>query len=594
LNAETSQENILKFQQSNTNVAFYSIFTRFWQLGAGVLLFLLMHGLGKEIRAPFFVSFFISSIGFVAILCGFFMVPPQGFPWPYALLPTLGTMMLIAGNGLSEQNHIRRFLSSGYLVDIGKRSYSIYLWHWPVIVLMGWTVGIGDADSVLIAIAITLTLSEISYRLIETPLRRSDKLQSFKKRTQIFSMISAAVVSLGISFILVANTDSLSLSEANRNAQVWYPDRGMPTPHPGVINCRLEQLPDTSATPVAVFAPTDCNGAELANVEGLSGRLFVVGDSHAGMLVPALTFFAQETGVEVRVLYGAGCPYIDLAKPSDHITTPRQCTIAKSRIDEYLLQNLRAGDVLLLPSLRLPRFRDQSSHELAQGLEEVMFSADASALRALAMSEARQTLAQFEQTGASVLITAPTPVFRAPAFRCVDWFNKNSELCKNNLSIAKDEISRAHARVVADLASLREQSGNLHIFDMLDHFCDSNACFAVSNEYPLFFDGDHLSAFGNKVIYPPLKLAIIEALGLTGAAYDRVLNDTTQRSAKMRTLLGMQVNEDFLHPDLADWILESSMDLSDGDFLSLSYQRVLGRAPDPEGKSYWIGRLESG
>ena len=131
------------------DVAFYTIPSRFWELAAGALVREVEHK--TEFRLvcaePSALSrWMIMLLQFVAsclLVVALFATPEkQGFPYPFALLPVGGTACFILA-GLAPTSLLNTCFGHRGLVYIGKLSYPVYLWHWPVIVLSDTIFGKG-------------------------------------------------------------------------------------------------------------------------------------------------------------------------------------------------------------------------------------------------------------------------------------------------------------------------------------------------------------------------------------------------------------------------------------------------------------------
>ena len=159
--------------QVAANRAYFSTFSRAWELGIGALLAVaapLISRLPGLIRPP------LAWVGVAGMVAGLFLVDPNdGFQAPAAALPVLATALVIAaGTGVAQQRLLYPLTNraAGYVGDI---SFSLYLWHFPVIIL-GRAV-LGDsvlAGLFLVALAVVLTV--YTYHLVEDPLRRSQWL----------------------------------------------------------------------------------------------------------------------------------------------------------------------------------------------------------------------------------------------------------------------------------------------------------------------------------------------------------------------------------------------------------------------------------
>ncbi|MCV7150746.1 acyltransferase family protein [Mycolicibacterium pyrenivorans] len=151
--------------------AYFNTFARVWELGVGALLATAVGGLGRTPVAwkPLLSWGGVALIGASVLLIG---DDSGGFPAPWALLPVLGSALVIAAgvNGEPAYQPFLRNPVSGYIGDI---SYSLYLVHWPVIVILGSLMDV-SWSYYLAAIGLGFGLAIASYQFVETPLRRAD------------------------------------------------------------------------------------------------------------------------------------------------------------------------------------------------------------------------------------------------------------------------------------------------------------------------------------------------------------------------------------------------------------------------------------
>ncbi|MCK0174821.1 acyltransferase family protein [Mycolicibacterium sp. F2034L] len=153
--------------------AYFDTLARVWELGVGALL---ATAVGLLARIPVAVKPWLSWGGLGLIAASLFLIGENsvGFPAPWALLPVAGAAMVIAA-GVQEEPQHQAFLQNQVSVYIGNISYSLYLVHWPVIVILGSVVRTQDITFDLMVIALTFGLSIASYHFIENPLRRADR-----------------------------------------------------------------------------------------------------------------------------------------------------------------------------------------------------------------------------------------------------------------------------------------------------------------------------------------------------------------------------------------------------------------------------------
>ena len=146
---------------------FYFPFCRFWQMSIGGLLTF------KAIKIENQLAHACSVIGLmVIIIASFFLSESRLYPGWWALFPTLAAAAIIQSGSDSLVN--KHILSNKAMVFVGKISYSLYLWHWPLLVFSRIVYPEGS-DSILantwVIVLISIIMSVMSYFFVENPLR---------------------------------------------------------------------------------------------------------------------------------------------------------------------------------------------------------------------------------------------------------------------------------------------------------------------------------------------------------------------------------------------------------------------------------------
>ena len=461
--------------------AFYLIVSRFWELGAGMLLCLT-----RERWQPWATNRrWLAPAGALLIALGFAIPEGPLFPFPGALPPAAGTASLIMAilGGTAPQA-----LASRPLVTTGLLSYSLYLWHWPVFVLFRWTVGLHTLGLQLLALAIAVMLALLSYILVERPLRSG--FRAWPRARVVTAALACVVAGALAGQGLIAAHDRLSLS-VTRDRFAWYaePDRPLPVEltgcAPTVAEARLAGGRVTAWTP------------RCTRPEGFT--LFVPGDSHGLAYIPNLRRLAAETGAAVRLYFRPGCPYLKLIE--SHASRPR-CADWYAGVERDIAGRSRPGDVVFLPGLRVTRLANQFEND------RDILAPHADAVSPAALAEAKEIAQRLAAKGTRLVLEAPKPVFPSPVFRCADWFNRGNPAC-HGLTISRETMLARRREVMRGMSALAASQKAMILWDPLPVFCPGQTCEALPGGRPLFFDGDHPSGLGNDLAYAEMKRALL-------------------------------------------------------------------------------------
>jgi peptidoglycan/LPS O-acetylase OafA/YrhL len=485
----------------NETFDFYLIFGRFWELAAGILLYQALSFAHRPLGAIDRAGTNAATLGLLVSLAllavGFATARPDTFPFPGALLPVAGTVgALYFLHGRAPHGPAHRLLISPGAVFIGKISYSLYLWHWPVLVLMRWTTGLDEAVWRVVAVVTTFALAWASWHFVEHPVRRSAILRGMRREFVVALGFAAVTLGAGLSFAVHAVQPQLSMSVVAQRADDWYTYGPLPARADG---CRENWRSDNlNGGMLWIYSRKGC-----ALPPGHAGRLFVIGDSHAMAYSMMLRELALATGVEVFAYNNGGCPFIGLL-PSEkqnalHCKPYTDAAIAR------IIDDARPGDVVFMPSLRLPRFSDEFARFDDADTRAAMFGPRAVSSRRSGEEEALPILSALAAKGAHIVLEAPTPVFRTQPFRCADWFDRDNPICRSGDRISRAELEALRAPVLASYARLQRAVPAVSVWDPLPVLCPDSICSAHAGNEPLFFDGDHLSGYANRLLFPDFE-----------------------------------------------------------------------------------------
>jgi peptidoglycan/LPS O-acetylase OafA/YrhL len=155
----------------NGTWAFFSPLTRAGELGVGALIAVATFEL-RRTRSALALVLAVAGLGGI-IGSAVFFTPQTAWPGTAVLVPSLGTALVVLGGCLDDRGPVRRLLGVAPLRWVGSRSFSIYLWHWPILIIAAQY---SQVDSLpfswsLPLVALSLALAEVTYRMVENPIR---------------------------------------------------------------------------------------------------------------------------------------------------------------------------------------------------------------------------------------------------------------------------------------------------------------------------------------------------------------------------------------------------------------------------------------
>jgi len=483
--------------QADPTLAYFLTPSRFWELAAGVLLYQSFALRPLATMAPAGKMFYplLGTSSLICLLGAFVVSPAEGFPMPGALPAVLGTVGVIFS--LHDRPQLKRLhglLGSRPLVSIGRISYSLYLWHWPVFVLFRWTYGLDAFWPRFIAVVLTFGLAVLSCHLIENPFRHGRLVRRMPHR---------AVIALGLFVIGMAwhyndelgHSGHLSLSTVNRNSDLWYPHG--PATVQGYPGCVAgPEHHDVGGGLLQVYRPHGCAVPQPLG----SHSIYVLGDSHAQSYAALFKQYAIRHSVRIYAYNNGGCPFLSMRPETEG--EQAYCGQYLAAALEDLRQRTGEGDILFLPSLRLPRFSDQWTYYGEDEAFAEMSGPQWQAARQRDEAYAAEVLSEFAERGVQIVFPAPTPLFKAPPFRCADPFTENNPICRQGFAISRARFEAFRRPVLDSLARISAQLPHSGIWDPAVTLCSADRCDAWQNGSPLFFDSDHLSGFGNLQLLP--------------------------------------------------------------------------------------------
>jgi peptidoglycan/LPS O-acetylase OafA/YrhL len=449
-------------------LAFYLMPARFWELGAGVLLSLALplwiERLRRLHRALAAFAWGVSLLGI-----GWFLVrlPGTHLHLPPLVLPVAGTLGLIALACARPASPPARALAARLPVLIGLASYSLYLWHWPVLALMQWTCGLDSPVKLGAALLAIAAATAVSYRFVERPVRAAYRRGGVGRRT-----------------VLIAGPVALAAGAA----AAWLLLKAEPRLALGVDFDRRPAL-DGCARPEALRSIAGGEASGWRPCRDGRSTLFVIGDSHAAAYDSMLALYAARTGRRVVIYMAPGCELPPLVLAADRL---RACARFHEAAVGEVARSAGGGDTIFLSSLhmRLPADPPLTADE-----------------RLANRREAALRLRPLAATGARLVLEAPKPVFPSPPFRCVDWFRRSNPVCRGGFAVPRQALLDLRAPALQDLRTLASSLPGATLWDPFPLLCPGDPCTAYRNGRWLFRDQHHLTPYANRLLLPSFTAA---------------------------------------------------------------------------------------
>jgi peptidoglycan/LPS O-acetylase OafA/YrhL len=323
--AVTALSFVFSIYQTETSPiwAFYSLPTRAWELGLGALLVLL---------PPIKTKKLVGLLGFIFVIASAFIFnETTAFPGLNAVLPVLGTVMLIATIN-SWPPFLNDVANSRLFQWLGEISYPLYLWHWPLLVLPSTYFARPLAVyERIIAIFATIVLADLTHRFIEEPFRKKKILPTLVfKQSAVITLVSVLIGTI----IIFTSSDRINVSGIN-----------------GAVS-----LAQIKARPLvyedgchANYAETKSDACEYAKLDSQK-TMVLYGDSHAAQWFPALAEIASRSGYKLVSLTKSACPSVDVVRSDQGAFKMSRCK--KWREDSIQRIMKMKPDVLVMSSFQ--------------------------------------------------------------------------------------------------------------------------------------------------------------------------------------------------------------------------------------------------
>lgn len=495
--------------------AFFSLPSRAWELAAGGLVALTASRWRRLTdRAALIAGW--GGLILVVVTC-FELGEKTPYPGTAALLPVLGTALVIGVGCAAPDKGVGRVLSLPAMRMVGRVSYSWYLWHWPVLLLapplVGHQLGLGAR---LVAAAVSLVLAVLTLGLIENPLRFA---ATIKKSTARSLALGAAATAIALcAAMLLLAVRPVPVGHGTAAAQVTVNPPG-PSASASVapdavaqMSAQIQAAVTASAavgaipsnlTPTIADAPGDkptvfLNGCvrswrEVGQAECASGdtasptTVALVGDSHAAMWSPAFEPLAEQRHWRLETLGKVTCPLMDLPITSPYLGR------------EYTECEQWRSDILSRLQIERPQLIVVSMSR-RYGADFGFTSYDPAWIDGI-----NRLVARLRSTGAAVVVLGPIPDPRTTVPTCLSAHLDDAQACSPTRPDAVNDVG-----IAAEAAATTAAGGQYR--DITTLFCTADSCPVIVGNNLVYRDDNHVTIEYAQTLEPVLGAIADQAL----------------------------------------------------------------------------------
>jgi peptidoglycan/LPS O-acetylase OafA/YrhL len=448
--------------------------------------------LGTRVIAPvlsFVQAQWVSGVGL--LLIGLSAVTLSGespFPGPMALLPCLGAMCVILGGEAAPGDRIawvNQVLAWRPFAAVGQLSYSLYLWHWPVLVFAryaldrppSWIESVG-------LLALIVVVSVGSYRWIEQPARRAAAPLS----RGLFAAGSAA----GVTLVVAAACGGLIFSN------------GAPQRLPAYVALLEAKLATAAPSAPACLAGNYRSGCVVGAAAPAVPSFVVWGDSHALALARVISVQAQASNLRGIMLGKGGCPPL-LGDGWTNARDTATCHDSAAHFKATLAANPDVQRVVLVARWSLYG-EGLSPTEYGTRRTGTRLHADLETGRRMFVASLEHTVGELTRLGKRVTIIGPVPDLGLNVAKLAVRAAINGRPFE--FTFSKATFDQQQQRILGVIARVGRMPG-VEVLNPHDILCsDGVTCQVFLNGAPIYADDDHLNDVGGGVIAPLLTKAI--------------------------------------------------------------------------------------
>jgi peptidoglycan/LPS O-acetylase OafA/YrhL len=474
---------IAEFTSPSMN--FYSPFTRAWELGAGTLLAIWQSGKPKLANRATWKADAGGAIGLLLIAGPiFWYLPETRFPGYEAIPPVLGAVLVL----LSEGGRANRILSFPLLVGVGLISYSLYLWHWPLL-SFARVMSAHPLHPRTVAILMTIAFAgaTASYFFVEKPFRAKTAAPT---STVLLAYAALVVVLVGMGGVL-------SLT------------RGLPGRVPELTKVEFRANLDRGH-PCMAYRVSDLSSFCLPPARETKPAFALLGDSHAEAISNQMRVELARSGWQlVAIIHGRCAPTRGMTR----WVTPEETNACRAFNRDALSYVVKRADIRVVALLAGWGGRVYVPDKLNGSPSAQSSEQNTANLKSGVESE----IAALEAAGKRVILIDDYPEFsfdpvesvryrQMPLRRALNRFllSDEPEQWQSTSEDASLELIPSRRATSTEFAEIAKSDPKLTLVSLKDEFCHDARCYFANGADLYYFDADHLSDLGAMHVMPLL------------------------------------------------------------------------------------------
>ena len=466
---------------TNQPAAYFLMPSRFWELAAGCLIFI-----GFQKRAS--IEQFLEKMPPLLVLA--LIVGVMYLPMSMASASTMAVVVLssILIASLKKQTAAFKVFTHPRVVYIGLISYSLYLWHWGVLSISRWTIGI-HWWSVPFQVALMLGLAIASYRWIETPFRKGNW---FGKRWMTLVVGGGILGSISASLVILSKTNELIFAGEN--------------PFHYSSNIIAKNLTNRLCDfRERELDPEMCNFGLVAKGNPSNAQsIYFVGSSHAGTLSGMIGNLGIRDQMNLFSLY-VGATFFpplnsEFFPAGEYRESPEKYNDTQSSIIRFIEESAKDGDIVAI-----------SNHLELFGNTPSPIYADNKKIVREYFKNLNLFTSKMKKVNVNVILFGPMPYFPGLTDHMENTLNCQQHWFKIAIdgnclqSIQREKLLRSHQNINEFSRNWEDSFDNAYYFQVFDYFCPpgNGDCSNEIDGEIYMYDRDHLNFLGGKLLTNP-------------------------------------------------------------------------------------------